>query len=154
LKPSPRRLTRFGMVFVARWKVGQARFGVRKSPYLGHISHGTHIQETALGARRRPAPDFCQDSHACDLGELLNKGRRTLPRVRRALSVPEHAQRPTPRAPRRAEPCPCLLLAPAPIKPTKASTVLPRVLSTSPEHQITGIAPRTACPRPPDPPPP
>jgi hypothetical protein len=42
---------------------------------------GTHIQETALGARRRPAPNFCQDSHACDLGELLNKGRRTLPRV-------------------------------------------------------------------------
>jgi hypothetical protein len=27
----------------------------------------------------------------------LNKGRRTLPRVRRALSAPEHAQRPTPR---------------------------------------------------------
>jgi hypothetical protein len=77
---------------------------------------GTHIQETTLGARRRPAPDFCQDSHACDLGELLNKGRRTLPRVRRTLSVPEHAQRPTPRAPRRAEPRLCLLLAPAPIK--------------------------------------
>jgi hypothetical protein len=74
---------------------------------------GTHIQETTLGARRRPAPDFCQDSHACDLGELLNEGRKTLPRVRRALSVPEHAQRPTPRAPRRAEPRPCLLLAPA-----------------------------------------
>jgi hypothetical protein len=65
---------------------------------------GTHIQETALGARRRPAPDFCQDSHACDLGELLNEGRRTLPRVRRALSAPEHAQHPTPRAPRRAAP--------------------------------------------------
>ena len=65
---------------------------------------GTHIQETALGARRRPAPDFCQDSQACDLGELLNKGRRTLPRVRRALSAPEHAQRPTPRAPPCAAP--------------------------------------------------
>jgi hypothetical protein len=59
---------------------------------------GTHIQETTLGARRRPASDFCQDSHACDLGELLNTGRRTLPRVRRALSAPEHA-RARPRAP-------------------------------------------------------
>jgi hypothetical protein len=102
---------------------------------------GTHIQETTLGARRRLAPDFCQDSHACDLGELLNKGRRTLPRVRRALSAPEHAQRPTPRAPRRAKPCPCLLLVPAPIKPTEASTVLPYVLSTSPEPEITGVCP-------------
>jgi hypothetical protein len=73
---------------------------------------GTHIQETALGARRRPAPDFCQDSHACDLSELLNKGRRTLPRVRRALSAPEHAQRPTPRAPRRA----------VPVSPSRART--------------------------------
>jgi hypothetical protein len=103
---------------------------------------GTHIQETALGARRRPAPDFCQDSHACDLGELLNKGRRTLPRVRRALSAPEHAQRPIPRA----EPRPCLLLAPAPRKPTEASTVLPRVLSASPEPEITGVCPVDSVP--------
>jgi hypothetical protein len=107
---------------------------------------GTHIQETALGARRRPAPDFCQDLHACDLGELLNKGRRTLPRVRRALNAPEHAQRPTPRALRRAKPCPCLLLAPAPIKPTEASTVLPRVLSTSLEPEITGVCPANGVP--------
>jgi hypothetical protein len=107
---------------------------------------GTHIQETTLGARRRLAPDFCQDSHACDLGELLNKGRRTLPRVRRALSAPEHAQRPTPRAPRRAEPRSCLLLVPAPIKPTEASTVLPRVLSTSPEPEITGVCPADSVP--------
>jgi hypothetical protein len=102
---------------------------------------GTHIQETALGARRRPAPDFCQDSHTCDLGELLNKGRRTLPRVRRALIVPEHAQRPTPRASRRAKPCPCPPLAPAPIKPPGTSTVLLRVLSTSLKPEITDICP-------------
>jgi hypothetical protein len=107
---------------------------------------GTHIQETALGARRRPAPNFCQDSHACDLGELLNKGRRTLPRARRALSAPEHTQRPTPRAPCRVRPCPCLLLSLAPIKPTKASTVLPRVLSTSPEPEITGVCPANGVP--------
>jgi hypothetical protein len=55
------------------------------------------IQETALGARKRPVPDFCQDSHASYLGKLLNTG-RTLPHVRRALSAPEHA-RARPRAP-------------------------------------------------------
>jgi hypothetical protein len=113
---------------------------------LGLYTMGTHIQEIALCARRRPAPNFCQDSHACDLGELLNKGKRTLPRVRRALSVPEHTQRPTLRAPRCARPCPCLLLAPAPIKPTEASTVLPRVLSTSPEPEITGVCPANGVP--------
>jgi hypothetical protein len=107
---------------------------------------GTHIQETALGARRRPVPDFCQDSHACDLGELLNKGRRTLPRVRRALSAPEHAQRPTPRAPRRAEPCPCLLLVPAHIKPPWTSTILLRARSTSPEPEITDVCPAASVP--------
>jgi hypothetical protein len=107
---------------------------------------GTHIQETALGARRRPALDFCQDSHACDLGELLSKGRRTLPRVRRALNAPEHTQRPTPCAQCRAKPCPCLLLAPAPIKPTEASIVLPCVLSTSPKLEITGVCPANGVP--------
>jgi hypothetical protein len=107
---------------------------------------GTHIQETTLGARRRPAPDFCQYSHACDLGELLNKGRRTLPRVRSTLNAPEHAQRPTPRASRHAKSCPCLPLAPAPIKPTEASTVLLRVLSTSPEPEITDICPADGVP--------
>jgi hypothetical protein len=48
--------------------------------------------ETALGARKRLAPDFCQDLHVCDLGELLNTGRRKAPRVRRALCAPEHAR--------------------------------------------------------------
>jgi hypothetical protein len=39
LKPSPRRLTRFGMVFVARWTEGQARFG--------HICHGnSHTRDS------------------------------------------------------------------------------------------------------------
>jgi hypothetical protein len=147
LKSSPSRLTRFGIVFVETWTKGQARFGIRKSPYLGISAIGTHIQETALGARRRPASDFCQDSHVCDLGELLNKGRRTLPRVRRALNVPEHAQR-------RAKPRPCLLLAPASIKPTEASTVLPRALRPHRSKRSPAFALQTACQRPPDPPPP
>jgi hypothetical protein len=115
-------------------------------PTYGISAIGTHIQETALGARRRPALDFCQDSHVCDLGELLNMGRRTPPRVRRVLNAPEHAQRPTPRAPRRTKPCSCLLPTPAPIKPTEASTVLPHALSTSPEQEVAGACPADGVP--------
>jgi hypothetical protein len=63
-------------------------------------------------------------------------GRKTPPRVRRALNAPEHAQRPTPRTPRRAKPRPCPLPAPTPIKPAEASAVLPRALSTSSEQEI------------------
>jgi hypothetical protein len=47
-------------------------------------------------------PDFCQDSHVCDLGELWNKGRRKLTRVRRALPR-QSTPAPDP-APRRAAP--------------------------------------------------
>jgi hypothetical protein len=45
----------------------------------------SHRWVIALGARKRLAPDFCQDSHVCDLGELWSKGRWKAPRVRRAL---------------------------------------------------------------------
>jgi hypothetical protein len=62
----------------------------------------THEWETALGARKRLAPDFCQDSHACDLGELWNTGRRKPPRVRRALRTLEHARARPRAAPSRA----------------------------------------------------
>jgi hypothetical protein len=73
-------------------------------------------------------------------------GRRTPPRVRRALNTPEHAERPNPHAPRRAKPRPCPLPAPAPIKPAKASAVRPRALSTSPEHEIAGVCPANGVP--------
>jgi hypothetical protein len=43
-------------------------------------------------------PDFCQDTHVCDLGELWNTGRMKAPHVRRDLCAPEHARaRPTSR---------------------------------------------------------
>jgi hypothetical protein len=63
-------------------------------------------------------------------------GRITQPRVRRALATPEHAPALSPvrTVPRQARPVP----TPAPIKPTEASTVRPRSLSTSPERKITG----------------
>jgi hypothetical protein len=139
------------MAFVARWAVGQARFGVCISPYLGHICHGD--------SHTRDSPR-CQEE-AC-AGFLPRFARL---RSRRAV---EHGQKNTstcstrserararPRStPRRAEPCPCPLLAPAPIKPPQASTVLLRARSTSPELETTGVALQTACPRPPNPPPP
>jgi hypothetical protein len=73
-------------------------------------------------------------------------GRRTPPRVRRALNAPEHAQHPTPRAQRRAKPRPCPLPVPAPIKPAEASVVRPHTLSTSPEREIAGVYPAHGVP--------
>jgi hypothetical protein len=66
-------------------------------------------------------------------------GRKKWPHVRRALASPEHAPAlgPARTVPRQAKPVPPP--APAPIKPAEASTVRPRSLSTSPEHQITGV---------------
>jgi hypothetical protein len=75
-----------------------------------------------------------QDLHVWVLTRHKNLGRITQPRVRRALATPEHAPAlgPTHAAPRQARP------VLAPIKPTEASTVCPRSLSTSPERKITG----------------
>jgi hypothetical protein len=38
-------------------------------PSQGISTIGTHIQEIALGARKRSAQDFCQDSHVCNLSK-------------------------------------------------------------------------------------
>jgi hypothetical protein len=100
---------------------------------------GTHIQEIAIGARKRPAPDFCQDSHVWDLGKLLNMGRRTPPRVRRALNAPKHAQRPTPRAPRQAT-----LVSPARARAYKASQGFSRMPPLA--LDLTGARDRRSLP--------
>jgi hypothetical protein len=152
LKPSPRRLTLFGMAFVTRWAEGQARFGVRISPYLGHICHGdSHTRDSPRCQEEACAgflPRFARlrSRRAVEHGQKNTSTCST--RSERARARP----RPTPRAPRRAELCSCPLLAPAPIKPPQASTVLLRARSTSPEPETTGVALQTACPRPPDPP--
>jgi hypothetical protein len=143
LKPSPRRLTRVGMAFVARWAEGQASFGVRKSPYQGHICHGdSHIRDNPR----------CQEEVRAGF----------LPRFARLRSrrVVEHGQkntstcstrseraraRPRP-TPRRTKLCLCPLLAPAPIKPPQALTVLLRARSTSPEPETTGVCPADSVP--------
>jgi hypothetical protein len=144
------------MAFIAWWAEGQARFGVRISPYLGHICHGdSHIrdnprcqEEACAGFLPRFARLRCR--RAVEHGEKNTSTCWTRSEHARARPCP------TPRAPRRAEPCPCplLVLAPALIKPPQASTVLLRARSTSPDPETTGVALQTACPRPPNPPPP
>ena len=80
---------------------------------------------TALGARKRSAPDFCKDSHVCDLWRHLNTGRNKPPRVRRRL-------------PRQSTPA----RAPAP-RPSQASALVrvrdyktPRSLGRTPPHAL------------------
>ena len=134
-------MTCLGITFVAKWAGRQARFGVRISSDLGLIF---------------PWNSHTRDSHRCQ--EEVCAG--FLPRFARLRSQQafEHGQmntstcstrsahararpRPTPRAPRHAKPHPRLLLAPAPIKHPRASTVLLRSRSTSPEPETTGICP-------------
>jgi hypothetical protein len=146
LKPSQICLTCFGISFVMKWTGRQARFGVRKSPYLGHICHWNSHTRDSPRCQEQACAGFLPRFARCDLGELLNMGRRTPPRVRRALSTPEHAQRPTPRVPHRAKPRPCPLPAPAPIKPAKASAIRSRALSTSPKHEIAEVCPAHGVP--------
>jgi hypothetical protein len=134
------------MAFVARWAEGQARFGVRISPYLGHICHGdSHTRDSTR----------CQEE-AC-AGFLprfarLRSRRAVEHRQKNTSTCSTHSERararprPTPHAPRRAEPCSCPLLAPAPIKPPQASTVLLRARSTSPEPEIADVCPADGVP--------
>jgi hypothetical protein len=142
------------MAFIAWWAEGQARFGVRISPYLGHICHGdSHTRDSPRCQEEACAgflPRFARlrSRRAVEHGQKNTSTCST--RSERARACP----RPTPRAPRRAEPCPCPLLAPAPINPPQASTVLLRARSTSPEPKTPRVALQTACLRPPDPPPP
>jgi hypothetical protein len=79
-----------------------------------------------------------KDLHVWVLGRRKNLGRITQPCVRRALATLEHAPAldPARTAPHQAKPMPTP--APAPIKPTEASTVRPRSLSTSPERKFIG----------------
>jgi hypothetical protein len=132
LKPSQICLTCFGISFVAKWTGGQARFGVRKSPYLGHICH--------WNSHTRDSPR-CQEE-AC-AGFLPRFARL---RSRRAV---EHGQKNTSTCstrPEHAKPRPCPLPAPAPIKLAKASVIRSRALSTSPEHEIAGVCPAHGVP--------
>ena len=139
-------MTCLGITFVALRAGRQARFGVRISSDLGLIF---------------PWNSHTRDSHRCQ--EEVCAG--FLPRFARMRSQQafEHGQkntstcstrsacararpRPTSCALRRAEPRLCPLLAPAPIKPPQASTVLLRARSTSPEPETTGVCPAHGVP--------
>jgi hypothetical protein len=108
----------------------------------------THGWETALGARKRLAPDFCQDSHGCDLGELWNTGRRKLTRVRRALCTPEHARARPRAAPSRARvPCVCRAYkAHSGVVHTLLHTLKPPRSSTHRRLPVHGVSAATRAP--------
>jgi hypothetical protein len=95
-------------------------------------------------------PDFCQDSHVCDLGGGGTRAEEKL-HVFDALCVRQSTPA---RAPRRANGQPMPWPAPAPIKPTQASTTLFRARSNLTGAQLTAICPYAACPRPLEPLPP
>ena len=82
-----------------------------------------------------------QDSYAWPLSRAKNTGRSNAPRVRRALSSPEHARARAPRArvaPNGRAGAPA---ASAPIKPAPALGCLPRyLLRTSPDSPEPAIA--------------
>jgi hypothetical protein len=119
--------------------VRQPRFGVCKSPYLGHICHwNSHTRDSPRCQEEVCAgflPRFARlrSQQAFEQGQKHTSTCSTRPELARARPTPNPA-RP---ASRQAEPMPLPTLAP--IKPAKASTVCPRSLSTSPEHKITGV---------------
>jgi hypothetical protein len=110
LKPSQIRLTCFGISFVAEWTGRQARFGVHKSPYLGHIcpwnSHtrdSPRCQEEAYAEflprftclRSRQAVEHGQkNTSTCSTRSERAKARPTPDTARPA---PSHARVPCPR---------------------------------------------------------
>jgi hypothetical protein len=92
-------LTRFGIVFVARWTVGQARFGVRKSSDLGlifpwnsHTRDSHRCQEEAC-ARFLPRFSRLRPRRAVEHGQKNTSMCSTCPERARARSAPD----PTPR---------------------------------------------------------
>jgi hypothetical protein len=126
--------------------VRQPRFGVHKSPYLGHICHwNSHTRDIPRCQEEVCAgflPRFAclQSQQAFEQGQKHTSTCSTCPELARARPAPD----PACPASRQVEPVP--LPALAPIKLAKASTVRPRSLSTSPERKITGVCPAHGVP--------
>jgi hypothetical protein len=126
--------------------VRQPRFGVHKSSDLGLISpwnshtRDRHRCQEEVCAGFLPRFACLRSQQAFEQGQKNTSTCSTRPELARARPAPDPA-RPTSR---QAEPVP--LPAPAPIKPAKASVVRPRVLSTSPEHEIAGVCPTHSVP--------
>jgi hypothetical protein len=126
LKPSQISLTRFGIVFVARWTVGQARFGVRKSSDLGllfpwnsHTRDSHRCQEEAC-AGFLPRFALLRSRRAVEHGQKNTSTCSTRPKRARARPAPEPAHP----APRQATP-----VSPARARAYKASRSFRRTLS-------------------------
>jgi hypothetical protein len=126
--------------------VRQPRFGVRKSSDLGLISpwnshtRDSHKCQEEVCAGFLPRFARLRSHQAFEQGQKNTSTCSTRPELAIARLAPD----PTRPSSRQAEPVP--LPAPAPIKPAKASVVRPSVLSTSPEHEITGVYPAHSVP--------
>jgi hypothetical protein len=126
--------------------VRQPRFGVRISPYLEHICHwNSHTRDSPRCQEEVCAgflPRFARlrSQQAFEQGQKHTSMCSTHPELARARPASDPA-RP---ASRQAEPMPFPM--PTPIKPAKASTVCPRALSTSSEHEIAGVCPAHSVP--------
>jgi hypothetical protein len=128
--------------------VRQARFGVCKSSDLGLISpwnshtRDSHKCQEEVCAGFLPRFARLRSPQAFEQGQKNTSTCSTRHEIARARPAPD----PACPASRQAKPRPCPLPAPAPIKPAKASTVCPRALSTSPEHEIAGVCPAHGLP--------
>jgi hypothetical protein len=127
------------MAFVARWAEGQARFGVRISPYLGHICHGDSHTRDSPRCQKEACTGFLprfarlRSRRAVEHGQENTSTCST--RSERARARP----RPTPRAPRRAVP-----VSPASARAYKAPSGVDR---TPPRTlDLTGARNHRRCP--------
>jgi hypothetical protein len=141
LNPSQIRLTRFGISFVARWTVGQARFGVRISPYLGHICHwNSHTRDSHRCQEEACAgflPRFARlrSRRAVEQGQKNTSTCSTHPGRARACPAPDPA-RPTPRR--------AMLVSPACARAYKASQGFDRTPPRA--FDLTGARDRRSLP--------
>jgi hypothetical protein len=126
--------------------VRQPRFGVRKSPYLGHICHwnshtrDSHRCQEEVCAGFLPRFAHLRSQQAFEQGQKNTSTCSTRPELARARPAPK----PACPAPRRATP-----VSPARARGYKASqgfSRTPHALLTSPEHEIAGVCPAHGVP--------
>jgi hypothetical protein len=117
--------------------VCQPRFGVRKSSELGRISHWkSHIRASPRCQEEICARLMARFAHLRSLQTFEQRHKQT-PTCSTRSGAQEHAPALDPACTMSCQAKPVPPLAPAPIKPTEASIVRPRSLSTSPECQFT-----------------
>jgi hypothetical protein len=134
-------LTCFGISFVAKWTGRQARIGVRKSPYLGHICHwNSHTRDSPRCQEEACAgflPRFARLRSRRDVehGQKNTSTCSTRPERARARPAPD----PACLAPRQATP-----VSPARARAYKASQSFSRTLPCA--LDLTGARDRRSLP--------